>query len=89
MKLIRMNLEVAVSGGLHARPASVLVNLLNQYSSSVKMIYNDKQANGKSILSVMALGAKTGDEIMFEVEGADEQEVAERIESLFERNFAI
>ncbi|GEB33711.1 MULTISPECIES: HPr family phosphocarrier protein [Brevibacillus] len=87
--MVRFNVEITVSGGLHARPASVLVNLLNQYRSSVKMIYNDKQANGKSILSVMALGAKTGDEMTFEVEGIDEQETASALQSLFQRNFAV
>ncbi|ELK39799.1 phosphocarrier protein HPr [Brevibacillus agri] len=87
--MVRFSVEITVSGGLHARPASVLVNLLNQYRSSVKMIYNDKQANGKSILSVMALGVKTGDEMTFEVEGVDEQEAATALRSLFERNFAI
>ena len=87
--MVRFSVEITVSGGLHARPASVLVNLLNQYRSSVKMIYNDKQANGKSILSVMALGVKTGDEMTFEVEGVDDQEAATALRSLFERNFAI
>ncbi|EJL46776.1 phosphotransferase system HPr (HPr) family protein [Brevibacillus sp. CF112] len=87
--MVRFSVEITVSGGLHARPASVLVNLLNQYRSSVKMFYNDKQANGKSILSVMALGVKTGDEMTFEVEGVDEQEAATALRSLFERNFAI
>lgn len=87
--MVRFSVEITVSGGLHARPASVLVNLLNQYRSSVKMIYNDKQANGKSILSVMALGVKTGDEMTFEVEGVDEQEAATALRSLFERNFAL
>ncbi|RNB55287.1 HPr family phosphocarrier protein [Brevibacillus gelatini] len=87
--MVRFQVEIHVSGGLHARPASVLVNLLNQYRSSVTMIYNDKRANGKSILSVMALGVKNGDEMTFEVEGDDEQEAATALRSLIERNFAI
>ncbi|WP_432775521.1 HPr family phosphocarrier protein [Brevibacillus gelatini] len=87
--MVRFQVEIHVSGGLHARPASVLVNLLNQYRSSVTIIYNDKRANGKSILSVMALGVKNGDEMTFEVEGDDEQEAATALRSLIERNFAI
>lgn len=87
--MVRFQVGIHVSGGLHARPASVLVNLLNQYRSSVTMIYNDKRANGKSILSVMALGVKNGDEMTFEVEGDDEQEAATALRSLIERNFAI
>ncbi|QRG67550.1 HPr family phosphocarrier protein [Brevibacillus choshinensis] len=86
--MIRINVEVTVSGGLHARPASVLVHMLNQHQSSVKMIYNGKEANGKSILSVMALGVKAGDELSFEVDGPDEQEAIAHIENLFERDFS-
>lgn len=87
--MTRFTVEITVSGGLHARPASVLVHLLNQHQSFVKMIYNGKEANGKSILSVMALGVKSGDEITFEVNGEDEQEVATGIQQLIERDFAV
>ncbi|MFD2368780.1 HPr family phosphocarrier protein [Brevibacillus sp. GCM10020057] len=87
--MIRLTVEVSVSGGLHARPASVLVHLLNQHQSATKIIYNGKEANGKSILSVMALGVKAGDEITFEVEGTDEQQAAASIEQLFESDFAV
>lgn len=86
--MIRITVEVTVSGGLHARPASVLVHLLNKHQSTVKILYNGKEANGKSILSVMALAVKTGDEITFEVDGTDEQDVAAKIQQLFERDFA-
>lgn len=85
--MIRITVEVTVSGGLHARPASVLVHLLNQHQSTVKMIYNGKEANGKSSLGVMALGVKEGEEIAFEVSGPDEQEVATGIQQLVERHF--
>ncbi|CAM3302248.1 MULTISPECIES: HPr family phosphocarrier protein [Brevibacillus] len=87
--MIRFTEIVNVSGGLHARPASVLVNKLNQYGSTVKILYQNKQANGKSILNVMALGAKTGDEVTFEIEGSDEQEAADGIRELFQRDFAV
>ncbi|MGG4493116.1 HPr family phosphocarrier protein [Brevibacillus reuszeri] len=87
--MIRFTVEVTVSGGLHARPASVLVNLLNGYRSTAKMIYNNKQANGKSILSVMALGVKIGDELTFEIDGEDEKQAVADVRALFERNFAI
>lgn len=87
--MIRFTEKINVSGGLHARPASVLVNKLNQYGASVKIICENKQANGKSILNVMALGAKTGDEVTFEIEGLDEQEAADGIRELFQRDFAV
>lgn len=87
--MVRFTVNVTVSGGLHARPASVLVHMLNQFASSVKIIKGEKQANGKSILNVMALGAKVGDDITFEIEGADEQQASSRIQELFEKDFAV
>lgn len=87
--MIRFTEKVTVSGGLHARPASVLVHKINQYRSLVKIICRNKEANGKSILGVMALGAKTGDDVTFEIEGADEQDIAEEIRQLFQRDFAL
>lgn len=87
--MVRFTEKVNVSGGLHARPASVLVHKINQYQSIVTIRCRNKQTNGKSILGVMALGAKPGDEVDFEIEGADEREVAEEIRQLFVRDFAM
>ncbi|MGO0062823.1 HPr family phosphocarrier protein [Brevibacillus fluminis] len=86
--MIRFTVKVTTSGGLHARPASVLVHKLAPYASAVTIRHNHKQANGKSILSVMALGAKTGEEIEIEVEGADEEQAAQCIRELFAHDFA-
>lgn len=87
--MIRFSEKVTISGGLHARPASVLVHQLNQFNSTVKIICDQKQANGKSILSVMALGVKTGDEVIFEIDGIDEEAAAAEVQKLFQREFAI
>ncbi|WP_421617388.1 HPr family phosphocarrier protein [Brevibacillus sp. TJ4] len=87
--MVRFTEKVNVSGGLHARPASVLVHKINQYRSTVTIRCGNRQTNGKSILGVMALGAKPGDEVDFEIEGADEREAAEDIRQLFLRDFAM
>jgi phosphocarrier protein HPr len=49
-------------------------------------VKDDKQANGKSMLSVMGLGARNGDEITVQVEGADEAEAAAELETFFKEN---
>lgn len=68
--------------GLHARPASLLTNLVKKYSCEMEVYKNGnegKKHQPKSILSVMALGAKRGDEITFMAEGTDEKEAIEAI----------
>ncbi|MBO8163769.1 MAG: HPr family phosphocarrier protein [Brevibacillus sp.] len=87
--MISFTVQVNASGGLHARPASILVNKINQFCSSVKISKNGKQADGKSIINVMALGVRTGEDVTVEISGADEEEAALAIRELFERNFTV
>jgi phosphotransferase system HPr (HPr) family protein len=59
--------------GLHARPAAQFVRLAGQFKSSVKVRSNGREANGKSILSVLALGASQGTAVDLDVQGDDAQ----------------
>ena len=67
--------------GLHARPASELVKLAATFESDVKIISQGRSGNAKSILNVMALGVKQGQEITIEVSGADEEIAVAKIEA--------
>ena len=42
--------------GLHARPATVLVNTASQYDSEIYLEYKGRKVNLKSIMGVMSLG---------------------------------
>ncbi len=59
--------------GLHARPATLLVNEASKYASDIKIIVDGKEGNLKSIMGVMALAIKT--EQVFEIEVSDDKEV--------------
>ena len=65
--------------GLHAKPLTVLVNEASKYDSVVKLIYERKEANLKSIMGTMALGVPTKARLIIEVEGQDEQEAIEKL----------
>lgn len=73
--------------GLHARAAAKLVRLSSEYSANVKIEYNGKSANAKSIMSVMMLAAAIGSEISLFVEGEDEIEALTAIEELINNRF--
>lgn len=60
--------------GLHARPAAEFVETARQFDSEIKVTCNSKSANAKSILKVLALGAKKGTEITLVASGPDEEE---------------
>jgi len=73
--------------GLHARPASLLVQAASQSKSSVVLIKEGKEFNAKSILGIMSVGAQKGDQIMVRIDGPDEAETDTKLEALFKGKF--
>ena len=68
--------------GLHARPATLLVQEASRYSSEVELQYDSKKVNVKSIMGVMSLGIPQGGKFYLIVKGNDETEAFQGIESL-------
>ena len=66
--------------GLHARPASIIVGVASKFKSESYLHVNGNKGNLKSIMNIMALGAKKGDKITIEVNGSDEKETILAIE---------
>ncbi len=67
--------------GLHARPAKVLVTLAKQFKSEIRLLYGEKNANAKSMVSVLTLGAVSGSAITVQVNGEDEDAALAELES--------
>ncbi|WP_067725698.1 phosphocarrier protein HPr [Oceanobacillus damuensis] len=65
---------ITAETGVHARPATLLVNKAGQYDSEVEVSYNGKKVNLKSIMGVMSLGIPKGAEIEVTAAGNDEEE---------------
>lgn len=72
--------------GIHARPAGVLVKKAGEFSSKITITNKGKQADAKRILAVMSLGAKSGEELDFLIEGDDEQVAFEAISEFLKEN---
>ena len=68
--------------GLHARPATVAVNAASKFKSEVKVAYNGKTVNMKSIMGVMSLGIPTQSEITISCDGEDEEVAVKTIEDV-------
>jgi phosphotransferase system HPr (HPr) family protein len=64
---------------LNARPAGALVRAAAVYQAAVTLHAYGKQADAKSILQVMALGATGGTEIEVQTCGADASEALDSI----------
>ena len=72
--------------GIHARPAGLLVKLAGGFTSDIKLIKGEKNADLKRLFSVMGLGIKKGDEISVVAEGTDEKMAVETIKQFLETN---
>lgn len=72
--------------GIHARPAGLLVKAVSQYNCDVIIKIGEKEGNAKSIISIMTLGVKKGDEVTFLVDGTDEAEASETLRVFLSEN---
>ena len=75
--------------GLNARVASLIVAVFNRFSSNtITVHYNGENADGKSILSLITLVVKSGEEIVVEVEGNNPEAVFAMLEKASENSVA-
>lgn len=72
--------------GLHARPATKLVGIATKFESKISLKYADKEANVKSVMNLMALGIKTGSEVVLVVDGEDEDVALEALKKVIAEN---
>ena len=77
-----INVLVIDPVGLHARPATVAVNAASKFKSDVKVSFNERSVNMKSIMGVMSLGIPTQSEITITCEGEDEDTAIAAIEDI-------
>jgi len=79
--------KVINSLGLHARPASMLVQVASRYNSDITLSRDEMKINAKSIMGVMMLAAEKGAEVEIEAVGDDAKEAVAAIRELFIRKF--
>lgn len=77
--MISKEVKVENETGIHARPASILVDIANKFDSEIKLISNNKEANLKSIISIMSLAIGSGETVEIQADGRDEEEAVEKL----------
>jgi phosphocarrier protein HPr len=77
--------KVTSESGIHARPATTLVNQAGQFSSDITLDYNGKSVNLKSIMGVMSLGIQSGAEITIKAVGSDADEAIAALEDVMKK----
>ena len=82
--MMERKVTLGSKSGLHARPAAVFVQNAKGFQSQVILSKNEKTVNGKSILSVLSLGAEQGDQVILKVNGDDAQLAIDKLAVLLE-----
>ena len=77
--MTRKTVEVSLQDGLDTRPIAMLVQMASQFESTVYIEYDEKHVNAKSIMGMMTLALKKGDNVEVVTDGKDENDAAERI----------
>ncbi|GAG40275.1 unnamed protein product, partial [marine sediment metagenome] len=84
MERIEEQVVVRKVHGLHARPATIFVQLANKFNSSVKIERDGEIVDGKSIMALLSLGINTGVEVKLISEGDDAKEAIDDLKRFLE-----
>ena len=79
---VEKKVTIKNKSGLHARPASLFVQIANKYDSDISVKKGKQKVNGKSIMGIMMLAAEMGSKIAIEADGDDAREAVDELERL-------
>lgn len=80
--MVEKQFTVISDTGIHARPATLLVQTASRYVADIDLEYKNKKVNLKSIMGVMSLGIGKGAEIKIMIDGNDENEALAALQEL-------
>ncbi len=87
MPLIEKSLIITNKLGLHARAATKLAQLCQNYNAKASVTLSGKQADASSIMALMLLAGSQGKEVTVTTEGEDAQQALDAICQLFTNKF--
>ena len=81
----KRDFHVVADTGIHARPATLLVQTESKFNSDVHLAYTGTSVNLQSIMGVMSLGVGQGADVTISAEGADEADAINAIEETMKK----
>ncbi|OGR83375.1 MAG: hypothetical protein A2902_03045 [Elusimicrobia bacterium RIFCSPLOWO2_01_FULL_64_13] len=85
--MIECELKIENRLGLHARPASLFVRTTNRFKSKIRVIKDNMEVDGKSIMGLLMLAAPMGTVLKVIADGEDEANLVETLRNLFASKF--
>lgn len=84
--MISRSVVVASSVGLHARPAAVLADAVDESGVDIVISFDGEEADAASLLEIMTLGVKHGDEVTLSTEDDNASAVLDSLVELLSRD---
>ncbi|HIY93045.1 phosphocarrier protein HPr [Companilactobacillus sp. HBUAS56275] len=75
----KKDFHIIAETGIHARPATMLVQAASKFSSDINIEFSGKSVNLKSIMGVMSLGVGQGADVTITADGDDAAEAVAAI----------
>lgn len=85
--MVEKKVTITNDTGIHARPASMLVQEANKYDAEIKIAKEGNEVNAKSIMGIMSLGIGKSTEISIKAEGGDAEAAVDALVALVESGF--
>lgn len=84
--MISRSVVVASSVGLHARPAAVLADAVDESGVDIVISFDGEEADAASLLEIMTLGVRHGDEVTLSTEDDNAGAVLDSLVELLSRD---
>lgn len=81
----KRDFHIVAETGIHARPATLLVQAASKFNSDIDLEYKGKSVNLKSIMGVMSLGVGQGSDVTISADGPDESDAIAAIEETMKK----
>jgi phosphocarrier protein HPr len=86
---VKLSCHITVKNelGLHARPASMIVKMLQDARASVHFTLEEERVSARSIVGILMLAAAKDSVLKVDVEGEDAELVLRKLVWAFDRGF--
>lgn len=86
MPRYRQKITITNPHGLHARPASLFVQLANRYRAQIRLRKGGEEVDGKSIMGLLMLALERGHTVELSTDGPDAEQAAEALSQFLQRD---
>ena len=78
---MQKEVTIQMTNSMEATPIAHLVQLANQFNSSIYFEIDEKKVNAKSIMGMMSLVLSAGSTVVIDADGDDEEKAVTELET--------